>query len=83
MSYRIVVADKDPRSQEAVRRFLPQDNEYIGVSSSTELKQAIKDERPDLIILNAILADSPNWNAVQGCEGIQGSRDYGDIPVVL
>jgi DNA-binding response OmpR family regulator/tetratricopeptide (TPR) repeat protein len=84
MSYRIVVADKDPRSQEAVRRFLPQDNEYIGVSSSSELKQAIKDERPDLIILNAILADSPTWGAVQRVvKGIKGSRDYGDIPVLL
>ncbi|HMK36471.1 MAG TPA: response regulator [Desulfomonilaceae bacterium] len=84
MPYRIVVADKDPRSQEAVRRFLPQDNEYIGVSSSAELKQSIKDERPDLIILNAVLADSPNWGAVQRVvKGIKGSRDYGDIPVLL
>ena len=49
MSYRIVVADKDPRSREAVTRFLvAEDSKFVGVSSSGELKKAIKAQKPDL-----------------------------------
>ncbi|MGO9566739.1 MAG: response regulator [Desulfomonilaceae bacterium] len=81
MSYRIVVADKDPRSREAVTRFLVQeDNEFINVSSSGELKEAIKNQKPDLIILNSVLADAPGWRLVQR---IKGSRDFSNIPVLL
>lgn len=81
MSYRIVVADKDPRSRETVTRFLlSEDNEFVSVSSSAELKQAIKTQKPDLIILNAVLADAPGWKLVQR---IKDSKDYADVPVLL
>jgi DNA-binding response OmpR family regulator len=81
MSYRIVVADKDPQSREAVTRFLVQeDNEFINVSSSGELKEAIKGQKPDLIILNSVLADAPGWKLVQR---IKGSKDFSNIPVLL
>ena len=81
MSYRIVVADKDPQSREAVTRFLVQeDNEFINVSSSGELKEAIKSQKPDLIILNSVLTDAPGWKLVQR---IKGSRDFSHIPVLL
>ena len=81
MSYRIVVADKDPQSREAVTRFLVQeDNEFINVSSSGELKEAIKSQKPDLIILNSVLADAPGWKLVQR---IKGSKDFAHIPVLL
>jgi len=81
MSYRIVVADKDPQSREAVTRFLVQeDNEFINVSSSGELKEAIKGQKPDLIILNSVLADAPGWRLVQR---IKGSKDFSDVPVLL
>ena len=81
MSYRIVVADKDPQSREAVTRFLVQeDNEFINVSSSGELKEAIKSQKPDLIILNSVLADAPGWKLVQR---IKGSKDFSHIPVLL
>jgi DNA-binding response OmpR family regulator len=81
MSYRIVVADKDPQSREAVTRFLVQeDNEFINVSSSGELKEAIKSQKPDLIILNSVLADAPGWKIVQR---IKGSKDFSHIPVLL
>ncbi len=81
MSYRIVVADKDPQSREAVTRFLVQeDNEFINVSSSGELKEAIKNQKPDLIILNSVLTDAPGWRLVQR---IKGSRDFAHIPVLL
>lgn len=81
MSYRIVVADKDPVSREAVRRFLAQqDAEFVSVSSSGELKQAIKSHKPDLIILNALLSDAPGWKI---SERIKGSKEYGDVPVLL
>ena len=84
MPYRIVVADKDPRTRETVTRSLEQDNEFVSVTSSAELKQAIKEEKPHLIILSTILADSPNWGAVQRVvKGIKSSRDYSDIPVLL
>ncbi|MBM3298504.1 MAG: response regulator, partial [Deltaproteobacteria bacterium] len=85
MSYRIVVADKDARSREAVQRFLvAEDNTLVGVSTSGELKQAIKAAKPDLIILNSVLQDSPGWHAVhQVVKGIKGSKDYGSIPVLL
>ncbi len=81
MSYRIVVADKDPRSREEVARYLlAQDNEFINVSSSGELKQAIKTNKPDLIILNAVLEDAPGWRLVQK---IKDSKDYASVPVLL
>src|SRR5208337_2610767 len=81
MSYRIVVADKDPQSREAVTRFLVQeDNEFINVSSSGELKEAIKNQKPDLIILNSVLSDAPGWRLVQR---IKSSRDFAHIPVLL
>jgi DNA-binding response OmpR family regulator len=81
MSYRIVVADKDPRSRDEVARYLlAQDNEFINVSSSGELKQAIKTNKPDLIILNAVLEDAPGWRLVQK---IKDSKDYADVPVLL
>ena len=81
MSYRIVVADKDPKSQEAVKRSLVQeDNEFINVSSSGELKEAIKTHKPDLIILNSLLTDVPGWRLVQR---IKGSRDFSHIPILL
>jgi CheY-like chemotaxis protein len=81
MSYRIVVADKDPVSREAVARFLAQqDAEFVNVSSSGELKQAIKSHKPDLIILNALLSDAPGWKI---SERIKGSKDYADVPVIL
>jgi DNA-binding response OmpR family regulator len=81
MSYRIVVADRDPQSREAVTRFLVQeDNEFINVSSSGELKEAIKSQKPDLIILNSVLADAPGWKLVQR---IKGSKDFSHIPVLL
>lgn len=84
MSYRIVVADKDPQSREAVAQSLAADNIFVGVSSSSELKKQIKAEKPDLIILNTVLQDSPGWHAVhQVVKGIKSSRDYGDIPVIL
>jgi len=81
MPHRIVVADKDPRSREAVTRFLgDQDNEFVTVSSSGELKDAIKRYRPDLIILNAVLEDAPGWRIVKK---IKDSKDYGDVPILL
>jgi len=81
MSYRIVVADKDPRSREAVTRFLlSENNEFVSVSNSGELKQAIKSQKPDLIIMNAVLADAPGWKLVQR---IKDSREYSDVPVLL
>jgi DNA-binding response OmpR family regulator len=81
MSYRIVVADKDPRSREAVTRFLlSEDNEFVSVSNSGELKEAIKTQKPDLIILNTVLADAPGWKLVQR---IKGSKEYSDVPVLL
>ncbi|HTY24607.1 MAG TPA: response regulator [Desulfomonilaceae bacterium] len=81
MSYRIVVADKDSRSQEAVTRFLGvADNEFVGVSTSGELKNAIKTRKPDLIILNSILADVPGWRLVRR---IKESKEYSDVPVLL
>ncbi|MGO9121856.1 MAG: response regulator [Desulfomonilaceae bacterium] len=81
MSYRIVVADKDSRSQEAVTRFLGvAENEFVGVSTSGELKSAIKNRKPDLIILNSILQDVPGWRLVRR---IKESRDYNDVPVLL
>ncbi len=81
MSYRILVADKDSRSQEAVTRFLgAAENEFIGVSTSGELKSAIKNSKPDLIILNSILQDVPGWRLVRR---IKESRDYGNVPVLL
>ena len=85
MPYRIVVADKDARSREAVSRLLvAQDNEFVGVASAGELKKAIKDEKPDLIILNSVLADTPGWAAVQQVvKGIKGHKDFGDVPVIL
>lgn len=81
MSYRIVVADKDSRSQEAVTRFLGvAQNELVGVSTSGALKSAIKTRKPDLIILNSILEDVPGWRLVKK---IKESRDYNDVPVLL
>ena len=81
MSYRIVVADKDPASREAVTRFLSeQDSEFISVSSSSELKQAIKGQKPDLIIMNAVLSDAPGWRIVPR---IKGSKEFAEVPVLL
>ena len=81
MSYRIVIADKDAESREAVTRFLGQpDSQFIGVSTSGELKDVIKSQKPDLIILNAVLSDAPGWRIV---ERIKQSQQYADVPIIL
>ncbi len=81
MPHRILVADKDPTSQDTVSRLLSgQDNEFIGVSSSSELKKAIKTQKPDLIILNSVLADVPGWRIVKR---IKDSKEYGHVPILL
>ncbi|MBI5570868.1 MAG: response regulator [Desulfomonile tiedjei] len=85
MSYRIVVADKDPRSRETIKRLLVSaDNEFIPVATSAELNQEIKKQKPDLIILNSVLADLTDWRRVQRViQGIKESKRYGDVPVLL
>ena len=85
MSYRIIVADKDPVSRETLSRFFEaSDYQLLGVRSATELKQQIKTLKPDLVILNSILEDTPGWHAVRKIvSGIKTSRNYSDVPVLL
>jgi len=85
MPYRIIVADKDPVSRETLSRFFEaSDYQLLGVLSATELKQQIKTLKPDLVILNSILEDTPGWHAVRKIvSGIKTSRYYSDVPVLL
>lgn len=85
MPYRIIVADKDPVSRETLSRFFEaSDYQLLGVRSATELKQQIKTLKPDLVILNSILEDTPGWHAVRKIvSGIKTSRNYSDVPVLL
>ncbi len=85
MPYRIIVADKDPVSRETLSRFFEaSDYQLLGVRSATELKQQIKNLKPDLVILNSILEDTPGWHAVRKIvSGIKTSRNYSDVPVLL
>jgi CheY-like chemotaxis protein len=85
MPYRIIVADKDPVSRETLSRFFEaSDYQLLGVRSATELKQQIKTLKPDLVILNSILEDTPGWHAVRKIvSGIKTSRNYSDVSVLL
>ena len=81
MPYRIIVADKDPGARSTVSGLLQAgDNAFTEVSGSGELKRAIKDHRPDLIIINALLSDAPGWKIVPR---IKESKDYANIPILL
>jgi pilus assembly protein FimV len=81
MAYRIVVADKDPACGAAVKAHLAElAPNCVPVSSASELKKEIKANKPDLIILNAVLPDVPGWRIVPK---FKDSKEFGDIPILL
>lgn len=85
MPYRIIVADKDPISLPTVSNmFENEDLQFSGVASAGELKKTIKTSAPDLIILNSLLSDTPNWQSVQKIvSGIRASRDFAAVRILV
>jgi CheY-like chemotaxis protein len=81
----IVVADKDYQTSETITAFLRGlPVEVKGVASSVELKNALKAGKPDLLILNSILTDTPGSGATKKIvAAVKSSREYSDIPIIV
>jgi len=78
---RILVVDDDPDLVESVSMKLESENfsvtkAYDGVEAWDKIKQ----ERPDLIILDVMM---PRKNGYELCDELKNSEDYKDIIVVL
>ncbi len=85
MPFRIVVADKDPQTAAELTSIVADRSiECLHVESASELKHAIKNQRPSLIMLAPVLTDTPHWRAAYKIvAAIKKSRDYSQIPVVV
>jgi CheY-like chemotaxis protein len=81
----IVVADKDSQTSETITAFLRGlPVEVKGVASSVDLKNALKAGKPDLLILNSTLTDTPGSGAVKKIvAAVKSSKEFADIPIVV
>jgi len=85
MPFRIIVADKNPRvAAEMIKILADRDIQCLHVDSAAELKQAIKRQKPWLIVLAPLLKDTPHWRATQKIiAAIKQSQEYAETPVVI
>lgn len=52
----------------------------MGVSDPAKIEDAIEEERPNLILLDAVM---PHRNGFQVCRDLKSQESYSKIPVIL
>ena len=78
MSYKILIADDEPEIRELLRLYLEKDSyEIYEAASGMEALAVLKQERPDLAILD-IMMPGPD-----GYRVLQSIRENSNIPVIL
>lgn len=78
---KVLVVDDEDDIRKLLRRVLTQKG-YVVVEASKGLEalQKVRDEQPDVILLDAML---PEVHGFDICRRIKGSRRYGHIPIVM
>ena len=78
---RVLVVDDDPDLVESVSMKLESENfNVVKAYDGLEAWDKIKEERPDLIILDVMM---PRKNGYELCDELKNSEEYKDITVVL
>ena len=78
---KVLVVDDEDDIRKLLKRVLSQKG-YVVVEASKGLEalQKVRDEQPDVILLDAML---PEVHGFDICRRIKGSRRYGHIPIVM
>ena len=77
----VLVVDDDPDLVESMTMKLESDNYRVSKAyDGIEAWDKIKEERPDLIILDVMM---PRKNGYELCDELKNSEEYKDITVVL
>jgi CheY-like chemotaxis protein len=78
---KVLVVDDEDDIRKLLKRVLTQKG-YVVVEASKGLEalQKVRDEQPDVILLDAML---PEVHGFDICRRIKGSRRYGHIPIVM
>ncbi len=78
---RILVIDDDPDLVEALRIILEMESyEVISAFDGENGLQKVKEENPDLVILDLLL---PKEDGVVLCRELKGNPRYNDIPILV
>ena len=77
----VLVVDDDPDVVESVSMKLESLKYRVAKAyDGVEAWERIKEERPDLVILDVMM---PRKDGYKVCEEIKGDQEYSDIPVIL
>ena len=78
---KILLVDDDPDFVEGARMVLEKgDFEVVTASSGKECLERIKEERPDLILLDIMM---PQKSGFEVCKELKSNIEYNKIPVVM
>ena len=78
---KILVVDDDPDFVEGARMVLEKSNfEVVTASSGKECLERIKEEKPDLILLEIMM---PTKSGFEVCKELKSNIEYNRIPVVM
>ena len=78
---KILVVDDDPVFVEATKAVLENKNYQVSTAyDGDEGLQKVKEERPDLIILDIIM---PTKDGFTVCEQLKGDPQFSEIPVII
>ncbi len=78
---KILLVDDDPDFVEGARMVLEKsDFEVVTASSGKECLKRIKEERPDLILLDIMM---PQKSGFEVCKELKSNIEYNKIPVVM
>ena len=78
---KILVVDDDPVFVEATKSVLENKNYQVSTAyDGDEGLQKVKEERPDLIILDIIM---PTKDGFTVCEQLKGNPQFSEIPVII
>ena len=78
---KILLVDDDPDFVEGARMVLEKsDFEVVTASSGKECLERIKEEKPDLILLDIMM---PTKSGFQVCKELKSNIEYNRIPVVM
>ena len=76
----LVIDDSDDIRRLLARVFRERDYEVVESASGSDALQKVRECRPDLLLLDAMLPDVHGFDV---CRRIKGSRRYGHIPVIM
>jgi twitching motility two-component system response regulator PilH len=78
---KILIADDSATAAAVLRKTLaPLGHTILVATDGAEAEKTIKDERPDLLILDIIM---PRMNGFQLCRSIRSDPDLKDLPIIV